>query len=271
VKLTINESKCKRDGLCAQECPFGLIDLAGADGYPRLTPGLEQACLVCGHCVSVCPCEALSHEQVPRENCPSIEEGLDITEAQAWQFLRSRRSIRRFKDKPVEKEKIEKLIGLARHAPTAANSQKLHWTVFTDRAQIHSLAGLTVEWIREVIKAPGKFPYFFSIFVERWDRGYDSILCNAPALIIASAPLEAAFGLTDIGIALAYLQLAAPKLGLGSCWIGVLSGALSASAAVKGAVGLPESHQWHSAVVLGYPVPKHYRLPMRKAPRITWK
>jgi nitroreductase len=68
---------------------------------------------------------------------------LFISEEQAVQFLRSRRSIRAFiKDRPVEKETIKKLIEIARYAPTGGNSQMVEWTVFTDKAKMKELSRL---------------------------------------------------------------------------------------------------------------------------------
>jgi heterodisulfide reductase subunit A-like polyferredoxin len=99
--LIVDEKKCKKDNICVNECPFGILEINKTNGYPRLISGGETVCNACGHCVAVCPHDALNHRYVPIEESPSIEKNLAITEAQAVQFLRSRRSIRRFKDKPV--------------------------------------------------------------------------------------------------------------------------------------------------------------------------
>ena len=96
--LIIDESKCKKDGICAGECPMAIIKLEDDDSFPRIVPGGDDICNSCGHCVAVCPHGALSHARVPIENSPLIEKELDINEEQAVQFLRSRRSIRFFKD-----------------------------------------------------------------------------------------------------------------------------------------------------------------------------
>ena len=150
--LIIDENKCKKDGICAGECPVAIIQLQEGDGHPELVPGGEAVCLICGHCVAVCPHGALSHEKIPIKDCPSIKKELLINEEQAVQFLRSRRSVRFYKEQPVEKDKIQRLIEIARYAPTGSNSQLVEWLVFTDKAKINKLAELTVDWMRHILK-----------------------------------------------------------------------------------------------------------------------
>lgn len=271
--LIVDEKKCKKDGLCAAECPAAIIRLKDGDGYPQLISGGEQNCLICGHCVAVCPNGALSHKLVPIEECPAIEKELIINQEQAVQFLRSRRSVRFFKEKPVEREKIQRLIEIARYAPTAGNAQLVEWLVLTDKDKIRELSALTVDWMRTVLKKgpKGAAPPYFPLIVMAWDAGYDAVLRNAPTVIVAFAPRMATNGMVDVTLALSYFELAALPIGLGTCWAGLLEGALSASAAVREAVGLPEGHPSHYPMMVGYPKAKYYRLPERKPPKITWK
>ena len=268
--LIIDESKCRKDGICVRECPASIIQLSKETGYPEITG--DGNCLVCGHCVAVCPNGALSHERILLEDCPPIREDLAIREEQAVQFLRSRRSISHFQDKPVEKEKIHRLIEVARYAPTGGNRQLVEWLVLTDRSRLHTISALTVDWIRTVIKDPQVIaarPYL-SAMVRAWEANHDPVLRNAPVLIAASAPREAVNGLIDLTLALCYFELLAPLKGLGTCWAGVLQAALLASDAVREAVGIPEDHPHFYCMMLGYPDVKFYRLPERRPPKITF-
>jgi nitroreductase/NAD-dependent dihydropyrimidine dehydrogenase PreA subunit len=270
--LIIDEGKCKRDGICAAECPMVIIKLKDESGYPEMAPGGEDICNNCGHCVAVCPNGALSHARVPIEKSPLIEKELEINEEQAVQFLRSRRSVRFFKKQPVEKEKIQRLIEIARYAPTGGNREIVEWMVFTDEDKIREIAGHTLEWMRKVMaNAPQSVPPYFPRIIAAWDMGYNSVTWSAPVLIVASAPQEANTGTVDVALALSYLDLAAPKLGLGTCWAGLVEGALKGSAAVRESVGIPDGHPYHYPMMVGYPKRKYSRLPERKAPKITWK
>ena len=270
--LAIDETKCKKDGLCARECPMVIIKLEEGYGFPEVVPGGEHTCNNCGHCVAICPHGALDHARVPRERSPLIEKDLEINEDQTVQFLRSRRSIRFFKDQPVEREKVQRLIEIARYAPSGGNLQLVEWAVFTDPDAIKGIAERTVAWMRRVLeKAPSSVPPYFPLILGAWDRGYNSVTWNAPALVLASAPKEAISGTVDVTLALAYFELAAPKLGLGTCWAGLIYGAIQGSTDVREAVGLPEGLPHYYPMMVGYPGRKYSRVPERNAPKITWK
>lgn len=270
--ISIDRQKCKKDRACAIECPTAIIQLQQDDGYPDMVAGGENLCLRCGHCVAVCPHGALSHQHVLLEECPPIKKKLMLNEQQAVQFLRSRRSIRVYQDKPVEKEKIRRLIEIARYAPTGSNTQLVEWLVVSDKSRINKITGLTADYFRRVLKEDPHAAWAPSLLriVAAWEAGYDAILRNAPALVVASAPKEAFNGMIDLTLALCYLGLAAPTLDLGTCWAGLLQRALLSSPSLKETLGVPAEHPHHYPMMLGYPRLKYYRLPERKPPRIIY-
>ncbi|OPY69659.1 MAG: Nitroreductase family protein [Syntrophorhabdaceae bacterium PtaU1.Bin034] len=173
----------------------------------------------------------------------------------------------------MEKEKVTRLIEVARYAPTAGNSQTVEWLIHTDRSRIRRIAALAIEWVRELVTNDPSVaearPYLPRL-ITAWESGHDSILRDAPVLIVASAPKEAAFGLVDLVLAMSYLDLLAPTMGLGTCWAGLLEGALVTSSPLREEVGIPGEHPYYYPMMLGYPAMRHHRLPRRKAPKITF-
>ena len=271
--LIVDESKCKQDGFCARECPTAIIRIKKKESYPQMVPGAEPFCLTCGHCVAVCPHGAMSHTKVSLEDCASLQKEFVINEDQAVQFLRSRRSIRQFKDMPVEDQKIQRLIEIARYAPTGSNTQLVEWRVFNGQDKVKALAKLAADWARDLLEKDPKAvksPYIPGI-VAAWDAGYDVVLRGAPAMVLASAPKQDNNGMVNLTIALSYLDLAAPSMGLGACWAGLLQGALLNWPPLQDAIGLPKNHTQHYPMMLGYPKAKYFRLPQRKPPKIKWK
>jgi nitroreductase/NAD-dependent dihydropyrimidine dehydrogenase PreA subunit len=271
--LSIDEDRCNKDGLCAAECPTFIIRIKDEDSFPEIVPGGGEMCLKCGHCVAVCPFGALSHAEVPLEKCAPIRKEAKVSHAQAVQFLRSRRSVRHFKDKPVQKEVLQQLIEIARYAPTGSNAQPLEWIVVNDRERVKGIAEMAIEWMRAVLQKdpqPASAPYM-PLLVEAWDMGVDTILRGAPGLIVATAPKEDLNGMVDLTLALSYLELAAPSVGLGTCWAGLLQGALRSNKSLKQALGISEKRPYHYPMMIGYPKFKYYYMPERKEPVIMWK
>jgi len=271
--LNIDRDKCKQDGICAADCPTAVIRIENGKRYPELVPGGDQMCLRCGHCVAVCPHGALSHVEVPLAECLPIRKEAAVTHDQVVQMLRSRRSVRHFKNRPVERETLQRLIEIARYAPTASNAQLLEWTVINDREKIRGIAEDVVNWMRQVLEKdpePASAPYL-PLLVAAWDMGLDTVLRSAPGLIVASAPGEDNNGMVDLTLALSYLELAAPSLGVGTCWAGLLQGAILSHSPLRQTVGIPEGHPHHYPMMIGYSKVRYHRLPERKAPKIWWR
>jgi nitroreductase len=248
---------------------MSLITIQENTGRPALIPDGDKLCNQCGHCVAVCPKGALTHSAIPAEDCSKIVSELVVNEEQAIQFLRSRRSIRAYKAKPVEREKIERLIGTARCAPTGGNSQMVEWLVVTDKNKLHAIAAKTITHFRREINEKPQLLAYLSPILKFWESGHDSILWNAPALLVASAPKEAATGMQDVCISLTYLDLLAPTMGLGTCWAGLVQQAIISVPALKEFLGLPTDHPHHYPMMLGYPKAKYYRVPGRRPPKIN--
>jgi nitroreductase len=69
---------------------------------------------------------------------------------------------------------------------------------------------------------------------------------------------------------MAYLELALPGLGLGSCWAGYVNYAVGQWPDLKKELNLPKKHTCHGALMVGYPKYKYFRAPKRNAPVIRY-
>ncbi|BEQ16926.1 nitroreductase family protein [Desulfoferula mesophila] len=270
--LTIDDSKCKRDGICTKVCPRQLISQKTDDALPAIAPEKEVLCLACGQCVAVCPHGALNNRKAPLEDCLPLDKSLEVSWDQARQFLRSRRSIRAYKAQPLERATLQELIDNARYAPTGGNSQTVHWVVINGRDKLRQLSERTIAWMRQVVEQQSDpvLAGYYGPVVESWDTGHDSILRSAPALLIASSPGQNRNGLVDTSIALSYLELLALPLGLGTCWAGLLRGAMLNMEGMAMEMEVPEGNTWFYPMMIGYPQFKYQRLPERKKPSIVW-
>jgi nitroreductase/NAD-dependent dihydropyrimidine dehydrogenase PreA subunit len=269
--IGIDKEKCQKDGLCVAECPVNLL-VIDKEGYPRPVDAAQDICIDCGHCVAVCPTAALSQRTISADQCPEIKADRMLRLEQAEQFLRSRRSIRQYKAKSVEREKIEELIRIAGHAPSGHNLQPAKWMVILDSARIHQLAGLTVEWMRGLLVQQPELAGQMHLerVIAGWEKGMDPVLRSAPHLIIAYAAKFDRTAAAAVTNAIAYLELTAPVMGLGSCWAGYFTGASQTFEPLQKEIALPKGCMVYGAVMLGYPKARYYRLPLRKKPEITW-
>ena len=268
----IDTESCNQDGICAAVCPVGIIDFKKGN-YPAPNPQAEAYCIHCGHCVAVCPNGSLSHRQMPVEHCPPIDAALQLSEDQCEQFLRARRSIRRYRDRPVSREKIARLIELARYAPTGHNTQNVQWLAMGNREELDRLAGLTVEWMRWMVanKPEAANSMHLDKTILRWEAGHDVVLRRAPVVILTHAPRADARGPISSTIALSYLELAATGMGLGTCWAGYFGLAAATFPPLQKALQLPEGHQALGAMMVGYPKFGYKRLPTRRTPEVIWR
>jgi nitroreductase/NAD-dependent dihydropyrimidine dehydrogenase PreA subunit len=272
IPFEVDPKKCNRDGLCVEECPARIIRLDTKGGLPVPEGDFKSFCIQCGHCVAVCPTGAFRLNWLGPDQCPPAVKELQLTRQQAEQFLRSRRSIRTFEEKTVERAKLEKLLEMACYAPSAKNNQPWHWTVVESSAEVRRLAGLVIDYMRGFIAEKPKVAALLSFtrVVAAWDMGLERICRGAPHVIVAHADKNWGFGAEDTALALSYLELYAPVLGLGTCWAGYFYSAVNAHPPLFEALKLPGKHKAFGAMMVGYPTFRYQRLVPRKPPKVDW-
>jgi nitroreductase/NAD-dependent dihydropyrimidine dehydrogenase PreA subunit len=262
--VTIDAQKCKRDGLCVSDCPSSLFVQPTKDSVPQTIPNAEKMCIDCGHCVAICPHDALTLRDTKPEDLPLVDKKETVNTKSLQHLVRARRSIRQFKDKPVPHETIAELLDIVRWAPSAINLQPVHWLVIETPAETRKMVGM----IAEAFIINKMMP---DAFVETWKSGKDVFLRGAPHLLIAHAKSDAIGPAVDSSIALSYFEVIAAAYGIGTCWAGVMVIAAGKHAPLLKALNLPEGHQVYGAMMFGYPKYRYRRIPQRKAARISWR
>ena len=164
---------------------------------------------------------------------------MDVFEA-----IITRRSIRKYQQKPVEWDKIVTILEAGKFAPTAGNIQNFKFvaTKDEDTRKQHAEACLQQTWMTEapvhitIFSEPERLKRFYGI---RGERLYDIQGCAA---------------------AIQNMLLTAHSLGLGSCWVGAFD-----ENKMRYIHNLPESISVHGIVTIGYPaeqptVPAKFRI-----------
>jgi len=188
---------------------------------------------------------------------------MEVSEA-----IQKRVTIRQWKQKPVEKEKIMRVLEAGRRAPSWGNVQPWRFVVVQDKAAIAELAksgggqphistapviivccGVTEAFSRKMHRESLK--QLIEAGVMDWpDEVLDNLVLGsdqfAPYRLGEQAMMIKAS--EQIMISIAYMTLEAVNQGLGSCW----AGAISPKDAHK-AMKLPENWFVHEFLLLGYP------------------
>ena len=138
----------------------------------------------------------------------------------------ARKSVRSYADKPVEEEKLSKILEAARLAPSWANKQCCRYIVVKDKTKIQELAGGFNGWLKQ------------SLVIV--------VACADPKDSGAHDGMN--YYLVDVGISMQQLVLAATDAGLGTCWIGGFN-----EAKIKKALEIPENIKVVALTPVGYP------------------
>jgi nitroreductase len=211
-----------------------------------------------------------------RTMAPEDCEEIDIHLIPRWdrvrQYLISRRSIRGYIHKPVEKEKLLQLLDVACYAPNGANHQIIRWIIVKDPAKVPRIAEMTIEWMK-IVKEKNPALYTeakLELFVEPWRLGQDRISRAAPCVLMACAPKDERTAPPAAMIAIHQIQLAAPALGLGTTFTGSINLASQSYPPLLAVLGMSGGCIPHATCVIGYPAERYLRIPKKRPTDVTW-
>lgn len=259
--LVYDKDKCIGCGFCVDACPCLSIAQEEKGKTPHFIDGKD--CILCGHCVSICPKGAVTHSRLPMDMFKEEEPAFDYE--QIGNLLKTKRSIRHFKDEPISEDMLSKLIESVHFAPTDANSQDTGLIVMTDRTKIDALEAyiikgfeMYVDYAVNTQKIPEdnlEVSRSKSI-IHSYKQGKNPIFHNAPCVVFCYTHKMNGFGWYNAAVAMDYMSLDAHAAGLGSCVIGR---AMYDTDAIAKFFSLDEDKKIYACMTLGHPKYK-YRL-----------
>jgi nitroreductase/NAD-dependent dihydropyrimidine dehydrogenase PreA subunit len=276
-KIAIDLQKCISCGECFTVCPSIFLC---EEGKIRIVD--EEHCTLCGHCLAICPVGAIDHADLEKNEFLELPEDFKMSPDTLSIFLRSRRSCRVFSEREVRREALERLIDIARYAPTGHNSQNFKFLVIQKRELIHDLAKRTAIFygnLHKMLSAPGVSlpPWLqshmrgFRLNWEYYQKGKDRIFRNAPAVIIVHAPAENTSSAQNCHLAMAHIMIQAQAMGLGTCIIGYFLTAAERDPSIIKELDIPENDKIFTCCTVGYPALAFRRLVQRKPPAVRWR
>jgi nitroreductase/NAD-dependent dihydropyrimidine dehydrogenase PreA subunit len=271
-QVSVDQDQCHRCGLCVRICPAEVLTLE-AGSVQQLSTGFD--CIGCGHCMMVCPqdCLSVSGRDLSHADLRPLPEPDQRADAAAlWALMQSRRSVRRFAERPVEAELLEQIVDAAASAPMGIPPWDVGVATVSGVPEVQKLAAEIIAGYQGLLKVIrpqllsllrpfiGRLRYEkFSGFirplaegyVESHQQGRDTLFWNAPAVLIfhLSAYADAA----DATIACTYAMLVAESLGLGSCMIGGAPPVIQRNRELCRKLKIPEGNTPTIALIVGYP------------------
>lgn len=195
---------------------------------------------------------------------------MNVNGPQMLEWLRSRRSVRTFADRPIEKDMLERVIEAATTAPSSTNRQPWKWAVVTSptlKREIVTAIGKRASEIKEIISRGhhaedyGSYGDFFyeplrdaAVIVVPQYRPYPDLIANLiasgggdPAQYTTAGAMQAE--LVSTSAAIMALLLQAHAEGLGAC---MMAGPMIAKDQIHALLGITEPWQMVGAIAIGH-------------------
>ena len=279
AKVEIDDRTCKRCGQCAGICPAEVLTLR--EGTLRIRDDSPFGCIACGHCMMVCPegsIRVTGRGLSPEDLLPLPPPEERATADGLAALMRARRSVRRFQDREVEPDLLDRIVKTAASGPMGIPPWDVGCVCVSGRSKVRELAGEVIRgyegflklfkpWLFTLMRPfvrPAtyeQFKYFIRPLAEMYvgcrREGRDVLFYDAPAVMVFHHSPYA--DLADATIACVYAMLAAESLGLGTTIIGGAAPILQRNKALCRRFGIPEGNKPAITLILGYPATQFRR------------
>lgn len=269
-KAYIDKSKCIGCGLCVKDCFPKSIEMV--DNKAEVVE-IHAKCIECGHCIAVCPVNAVTIDDYDMtEVIPFKKEDFAIDPDNYLKHLKLRRTIRRFTDKQVPIEDINKILDAGRFSPTGGNLQNVAYTVVRDDLEnvkqmvIDELNTMGLEARQQGITDNWYSELWIEMYNDYMSGGKDELFFNAGTIIaVSSSSPQAAI------VAAAHMETMIYALGYGMLYSGFTTRAIVRSKKLQDYFINDEGYSVHTVLVIGEPDVKYLRSVPRKKANVIWK
>jgi ferredoxin len=242
AEIKVNADLCNGCGLCVAACSDFSLTLE--NGVAVKSNHALFGCIGCGQCMAVCPTGAIEiHGRTisPADlfTLPPVENAANFN--QTLSLLQRRRSIRKFKNKPIENETIEKILEAAKTAPMGLPPSDVSVLILDNKEKTRAFAQdfcnylegmkwFVSSWFLTIMK-----PFWgkandemFKGFVKPLFKTYTEGMRDGNNLVNYDAPLALYFygspytDPADPIIAATFAMIAGESLGLGTCMLGAV-------------------------------------------------
>jgi nitroreductase/NAD-dependent dihydropyrimidine dehydrogenase PreA subunit len=242
--------KCTKCQTCVRECPSVIIKMDETTGFP-FVPEISPAgaCVLCSHCVLMCPSDACTLDFFPEAKYRTVDAAQLPSPEQYEALMATRRSVRQFKKTGLTQDALEQILSITNLAPTATNSQIVHWVVTANPETTRMVRDKCKNYlVNRLAEKPDDA--FATRHLYRIGLGADSVLRNAPHVAITMVKKE--YTWPDDGvIALTHFDNACHALGYGSCWGGLLKVILTKDESLREFLGIGDDMQVCGTILFG--------------------
>jgi len=273
----VDPESCTGDGICADVCPQNILEIV--DGTASTLEDRAGDCIYCGQCVAVCPNDSLRMPELPYEDFQDLAKS-SFGYGEYLDFLRLRRSVRVFKDRPVEPELTEKILAAAATAPMGIPPHSTEILVIDRREELDILLKELAKDYDSTVKAfsnpLGRAMYRLMAGAEVYHvlddhiveiaryaneayrrDGTDRYMYNAPMLMLFHGNRWAMSYEENAHLVCHHAMMAAVSLGLGTTIIGMVPPIVEQSKTLRERYAIPKDNKVLTSLIVGYPKYKY--------------
>ena len=240
--IEVDKNLCIGCALCKNDCPVNNIMIKDKKAVIK-----SQGCIKCGHCEAICPKAAITLTGFSEETI-DITENSTLDSNELLMALKTRRSVRKFKESEVPLEIIKQIIEAGRITPTAKNAQNISYIVLgKDKEKYEKVAVKFFRRIQSVVKLWMKDAREVTI-----DDNFFFKKAPVSIMILSKDKVSGSLAASN-------MALMAESHGLGVFYSGFFTEVVNHSRKLKNLLSLKRGDKVVTTLVIGYPNVKYRR------------